>query len=205
MKLRQAVLAVALCALATPTFAQGTVVGVKGGVNFASLSFSEDEEGDEISSRTTFVIGGFVDVPVSSMISIQPEVLWTSAGAKIEGPEFGNETAEISFNQVQVPVLLKANIGGSSTRPFLVVGPVFGFKAGEAKFELAGFDTDEISDQIERDSSSTDVAIAFGGGVNVGKLSIELRYNLGVKNLDTSDSNESTKTRSLMILAGFGF
>jgi hypothetical protein len=203
MRLRQAVLAVALCALATPTFAQGTVVGVKGGLNLASLSFDPEEAGDDVSSRTSYAVGVFVGLPVTPMISIQPELLWAPAGTKIDSAELGGETAEISFNQVQVPVLLKANIGSSSTRPFLVVGPVFGFKTSKLKFKIGDFESDDPADTGDDQASSTDVAIAFGGGVNVGKLSVELRYNLGVKDLDTS--SDSAKTRSLMILAGFGF
>ena len=204
MRLRQAVLAVALCALATPTFAQGTVVGVKGGLNMPSLSFDPAEEGQDTSSRTSYAIGLFVGIPVTPMISVQPEFLWAPAGTKVESPELGGQTAEISFNQVQVPVLLKANIGSSSTRPFVVVGPVFGFKASKLKFKFGEIETDDPADTGDDDTSSTDVAIAFGGGVNVGKLSIEVRYNLGVKDIDTTDSG-SVKTRSLMLLAGFGF
>ena len=203
MRLRQAVLTVALCALATPTFAQGTVFGVKGGVNFASLSFSDTEEGDETSSRTTYVIGGFVGIPVTPMISIQPEVLWVPSGTEVDSAELGGQTAEISFNVVQVPVLLKANIGSSSTRPFFIVGPVFGFKASKLKFKIGDFETTDPDETGDDEASSTDVAIAFGGGVDVGKLSVEVRYNLGVKDLDTS--SDSAKTRSFMVLAGFGF
>jgi outer membrane immunogenic protein len=213
MRLRQAVLALALCAFATPTFAQGVVVGVKGGVNFASLSFDpEDEDGAEAKSRTGFVGGLFVGIPVTPAISVQPEVLFVQAGTKLEGPEFGGESVAIKLNQVQIPVLLKANLGSGSARGFVVVGPVFGFKAGKIKFDAGDLEEffddeiiDEISDEIDENISSTDVAIAFGGGVNVGPLSIELRYNLGVKNNDTSDSDQSVKTRGFMVLAGFGF
>ena len=203
MRLRRAVLAVALCALATPTFAQGIVYGVKGGVNFASLAFGENEDGSDISSRTTYVIGGFVGIPVTPMISIQPEVLWAPAGTKVDSPELGNQTAEISFNMVQVPVLLKANIGSSRTRPFVVVGPVFGFKTSKLKFKIGNEETTDPAVTGDDDASSTDVAIAFGGGVDVGRLSIEGRYNLGVKDLDGSD--ESAKTRGFMVLAGIAF
>jgi len=203
MRLRQAVLAVALCALATPAFAQGTVFGVKGGVNWTSLSFDPGEPGDDPSSRTSYAIGGFVGIPITPMISVQPEVLWAPAGTKITSPELGGQTAEISFNEVQVPVLLKANIGKSSTRPFVVVGPVFGFKASKLKFKLGDMETDDPEITGDDTASSTDVAIAFGGGVNMGKLSVEVRYNLGVKDLDTTDT--SAKTRSLMLLAGIGF
>ena len=203
MRLRQVVLTVALCALATPTFAQATVFGVKGGISFVSLSFDDVDQGDEVSSRTSYVIGGFVGIPVTPMISVQPEVLWAPAGTEVTSAELGGQTAEISFNQVQVPVLLKANIGKSSTRPFVVVGPVFGFKASKLKFKIADFETTDPEETGDNDASSTDVAIAFGGGVDVGKLSVEVRYNLGVKDLDTS--SDSAKTRSLMLLAGFGF
>lgn len=203
MRLRQAILAVALCALATPTFAQGGGFGVKGGVSFPSLSFDPEEAGDDVSSRTSYVIGVFAGIPVSPMIFIQPEVLWAPAGTKVDSPELGGQTAEISFNQVQVPVLLKANIGSSSTRPFVVVGPVFGFKASKLKFKIGDLETDDPADTGDDDASSTDVAIAFGGGVDVGPASIEVRYNLGVKDLD--GGSDSVKSRSFMVLAGLHF
>ena len=204
MRLRQAVLAVALCALATPTFAQGIEYGVKGGIHFASLSFSDaDEEGVDVSSRTTYVIGGFVGIPVTPMLSVQPEVLWVPSGAQVDAPEFGGETAEFQLKVVQVPILLKANVGKSSTRPFVVVGPVFGFKAGDSKIKVGEFETTDPEETGDDDISAVDVAIAFGGGVNVGKISVEGRYNLGLKDLDTTD--ESAKSRGFMILAGFAF
>jgi len=197
MKLRLAVLAVVLCAVATPAFAQASG-GVKIGVGFNTLSFDPQEAGDDVSSRTGIVIGGFVEAPITPMISIQPEILWKQGGAKIRSEDFDNETAEIHLNTVDIPILLKAKASSGSARPFFVIGPVFGFKTGDPKIVLG-----EEEEPIDDDVSSTDVSIAFGGGVNVGKVSFEARYNLGVKDIDKTD--DSAKTRSFMILVGFSF
>ena len=50
----------------------------------------------------------------------------------------------------------------------------------------------------------------FGGGVDfkmaVVKISVEIRYNLGLANLDKEpEPGFSVKNRSVMILAGIGF
>lgn len=200
MRLRQAVLAAALCALATPSFAQGISGGVKVGVAFNTVSIDPNDSGD-ISNRTGFVVGGFIEAPITPKVSIQPEVLWKQGGAKFGGDEFGDETATLEFNTIDIPILLKANLGSSSSRPFVVVGPVFGFKAGDAKFTVGDFEDPEVNDS----TSSTDFAIAFGAGLNVKMLSVEVRYNLGLKDLSNVDLSETVKSRSFMILAGLGF
>ena len=198
MKLRLAVVTAALCALATPSFAQISG-GVKVGMGFNKVSASDaDDEGIDFKNRTGFIIGAFIEAPLNPKISIQPEFLWKQAGTNLEAI-VGDDEASLKLNTFDIPVLLKANIGESSTRPFVVVGPVFGFKAGDATFEVNGVEDPEGDDDI----SSTDVQIAFGAGVNVGRISLEGRYNLGVKDLDDSDS--SAKSRNFQILVGFGF
>jgi hypothetical protein len=187
-------------AAASPTYAQGVTVGAKVGVNFANVSL--DDADDEFQkSKTGFVAGGFVDVPVAPQFSFAPEVLFSQKGTKFED---GEDSISLNVTQVQVPLLFKANFsgGGSSVRPFVAVGPAFGFTASaKTKSDFGGVETEvDSGDEVE----TVEFSLVFGGGVKFGNASIEARYDLGLNNMSTDESAES-KTRKFSILFGFGW
>ena len=190
-----------MVAAASPTYAQGPTVGAKVGINFATVSSSDDEEEEFQKNKIGFVAGGFVDVPVAPQFSFAPEVLFSQKGTKFEN---GDDSVSINVTQVQVPVLFKASFSGgsSSVRPFVTVGPAFGFTASaKTKFDLEGVETEvDSKDEVE----TVEFSLVFGGGVKFGNASIEARYDLGLNDMSTDESEEG-KTRTFSVLFGFGW
>ena len=72
-------------------FAQ-TKFGIKGGVNFSSLSTEGD---NDLDSKTGIYMGATVAFPVTDNIRVQPELLFSTKG--YSGNELGGEL-ETSFN-----------------------------------------------------------------------------------------------------------
>jgi hypothetical protein len=197
--------AVAMFVAASPTYAQGINVGVKVGVNFADLALEgeadEAEFREALGNKTGFVAGGFIEVPVSPAFSFAPEVLFTQKGAKAEE---GGAEITISTDQLQIPVLFKANFSGGSVRPFVTVGPAFGFKTS-AKFKVEGIPGEaDFEDDNSDDIEPVEFSLVFGGGVKFGQASLEARYDLGLNDL-VKDSLEEAKSRTFSILFGFSF
>lgn len=195
-----------MVAAASPTYAQGPTFGVKAGVTFADLSIepAEGEEDDDdladiLGNKTGFVVGGFVEVPVAPQFSIAPEVLYVQKGSKAE-VEGGSIT--ITIDQIQIPVLFKANFSGGSVKPFVTAGPAFGFKVS-SKFKLEGIPGEEDFEEDNDDVEAMEFSLVFGGGVKFGKASVEARYDLGLNNL-VEDSGEA-KSRTFSILFGYAF
>jgi opacity protein-like surface antigen len=201
-----AILGLAFTLMASPAFAQGGITGgLKVGVNFADISADdedEEEEGGEGKLRIGFVAGGFVDFAVTPAVSVQPEILFTQKGTKFEGDgfEIRNE-----LTQVQIPVLAKFKVPTSgSVKPFIVVGPGFGINtSAKAVFEVDGEEVDEDDllddDEVER----FEVSFIFGAGVQFGKASVEVRYDLGLTNLSTEE--DDAKSRTWQFLAGYSW
>jgi opacity protein-like surface antigen len=191
-------LAVSLGLISAPASAQPMVsYGVKGGLNLATLSFDpdlEDLEGVKTTNRTGAAVGGFVNIGMTDMFSIQPELLFSMKGAKQEA--FGFEGA-VKVNLVQIPILGRADFPTmGQVRPFVLAGPAVAFKVS-AKEE---FDGEE--DDLE-EVSSTDFSVIVGGGVEIRGVSIEARYDLGLKNLNTDDEEGlKVKSRAITILFG---
>lgn len=103
--------------------------GVKGGVNFASLSGSDVDSPD---SRTSFHVGVFGEFPLADIFSIQVEALYSGQGFQTNFAGSDGDKAEFQLDYINVPVLAKVYvIKGLS----LEVGPQFSFLVNE-EFDL---------------------------------------------------------------------
>lgn len=162
--------------------AQGLDFGIKGGANFANLKGGEVDG----SNRTGFHIGALVELNIAPNFSIQPEVMYSSQGAKFEEVD-----KEISY--LSVPVLAK----------FYVLPEVLSFEAGPQ----FSFKTDENSTFEEAvdnyESKSFDFALAAGATVNVFKgFFASARYVVGL----TEMSKEAEyKNHVVQVSVGFKF
>ncbi len=180
-------------AFAVAANAEGTAFGIKAGVNFANIA--GDDTGD-LNSLTGFVGGGFVDIPMSPTLSIQPEVFYSQKGAKYE--EMGTDVS-IKLDYIDIPVLLKFTMAGESARPFFLFGPSIGFSAsskvsaGDVSMDLEGV-------------ASTDFGLVFGIGVNFQKFLIEGRYGLGLSDINDDETiTQSNNNTAFQLMLGYGF
>ncbi len=98
-------------------------VGIKGGLN-ASNFWGKNLDGYKKEGLMGFHIGGYLDVPVTGIFSVKPEVLFSTQGAKLEN---SGTSTDYKLSYVTVPVLGKFNFGGI----YLEAGPQFGFKTSE--------------------------------------------------------------------------
>jgi hypothetical protein len=131
-------------------------------------------------------------------VAIQPEVLlFTQRG---EGT-FSLGKVEESFTYLSIPVILKFYpIGGLNIQ----AGPQFGFLLdGERKYENA---FGSIKEDIKDSYKSSDVSISLGGGYDFGfGLGLDVRYNIGVKDINDEVNGDPAKSRIFLISLGWNF
>jgi hypothetical protein len=200
---------VLLLLFSSSSFAQGIKAGFKIGVNNANLfgedvSTFEEDLGVDLKSKWGLSAGGFVQFSIGKVIAIQPELLYTMKGASVKEEVLG-ETLKVSFNltYLEVPVLVKFMIptpGG--VKPSLFVGPAVAIKlSANMKMEYAG-DTDEedFSDEIE----GTEFGLVIGGSLDFGKLSFDIRYNLGLATVSVYEGEE-IKNGVISLKVGYSF
>ncbi|NII29594.1 PorT family protein [Pseudoflavitalea sp. X16] len=155
-------------------FAQTFQLGIKAGVNISNFTGGEFENLDK-KALVGFHGGGFVSFFFGEHLALQPEVLFSSQGAKIK--EAGDEKNwKISY--INVPVLLKYRFTGGF---FLEAGPQIGFKVSE-----------DIEDMpIEDFAKSTDLSIAGGLGWHSSSgLGIGARYTAGISKVGDFDAGD---------------
>lgn len=196
-------LAVLIAAAVLPQSAAAGV-GVKAGYSWANLKFGGITEILPLTEVKNFVGGVYFSMGLG-LFSIQPEILYTRQGTRLEAlPNW----MEDRLDYIQVPVLLKIHVLPGPISPTIYAGPYGAYllSAKGVQFVDGVTESTDIGDQRK----STDYGVVFGGGIDfrlpVIKLSAEVRYNLGLANVaQNAAAGESVKTKSLMVLVGIGF
>jgi hypothetical protein len=208
--MRGAEVAVVMCMVtmfAVPSVARaqgpGLGFGVKGGVNLATLHEDDAGQSTPFDFRTGIVAGGFVTWPFGSRFELQPEVLYTQAGAKAE---LGGGTLTQKLDYVDVPVLASYRLAGGPQRHLSVFGgPAIGVRVrAKSNASVGGGGTFEldVSDQVKR----TNLSVVGGLAYQRGRLIVDGRYSWGLSDIDkdTTDDIKIT-TRGISFLAGWKF
>ncbi|OIV43995.1 porin family protein [Flavobacterium johnsoniae] len=166
-----------LAAIAVMAFsfanAQETRFGVKGGLNLTTFAGGNYWDAK---SLVGFHVGGFAEIKIIERLSIQPEVLFSTQGAKLEGPFDSDFDAKLNY--INIPVLAKFYV----TKQFTVeAGPQLGFLVS-AKQE--GEDAKDFY-------KSVDLGFNFGVGYNFTEnVGVGLRYTVGLSNVGDYDSED---------------
>jgi len=156
----------------TATFAQHFELGVKAGANISNFTGASNEADLKAKTMVGFHGGAFVSLFMGNNFAIQPEVLLSTQGAKVE--QTGVNKTDYKLTYINVPVMAKYRFNGGF---YLEAGPQIGFKVHE-----------KVDGTSEDFAKSTDFSIAGGIGYHspIG-LGIGARYTAGLSKLGDYD------------------
>ena len=187
--IRTAVLTLlALAGSASAALAQG--VGVKFGPTFAD--FNSDVL--DFKTRTGVHAGLFLGGNRDGVLGVQTEINWLRKNTDTD--PIGTR---IRVDYLQVPVLLRLNIGADSAagvRVYGIGGPAVDFKIAD---EIEGFTLDDGFEDV-------DVSLVFGGGIEAARIIVEGRYDRGFRRINRNFSDVvDIKKEAFTILFGIRF
>ena len=188
--------------LILPVSAFAQEIGVKAGVNFASLPPEEDEHPD-IPPRLGPVGGVWVRTAPANRFSFQAEGLFSEKGTHWNfSPDV---SIEIRVRYIEIPLLARADVGGSAstTRVFVIGGAAPAFKlSARARSEFFG---EEGTRDAGRNIEPFDLGLVGGFGVEFGRGLIEARYTHGLLRINTDDNepNDRLNNRVFSVTVGF--
>ena len=197
-RVRASILALAFAAIVTlPAIAAAqspVTIGVKGGVNIATLKNDDVDNDEDIKSLVGAVAGLFLSKQINDSFGMRVEGLFSQKGAK--NAEQAVEDFKYKLTYVDVPVLFTFGPASSGDTRFNVfVGPQFSFNT-KAEFEENGVDFD-ADDQVK----STDVGAVLGVGLEKGSVTADARYTFGLTNI--AESGNKVKNRVFSVMVGF--
>lgn len=180
--------------------------GIKGGLNFANMYI--DNVGDE-KMKLGWHAGFFAKFPITKGVSIQPELLWSSKGTKLNYTDqlIGAGEYRFNLNYVELPVLFAFNLGENF---HINIGPYVGYLAHADITEIEGDGTvDELLEFDEEDFKRWDFGAAAGLGFDINKFTIGARYTLGLTDINNStlltSIAPSSKNAAINVFIGFAF
>jgi len=167
----------------------GLEYGVKAGVNFCT--FKESGGGYSAStSGTGFLGGGYVAIPVSDAIKIQPELLYDNQSSTASG----NTT---NLNYLSVPVLVKYAIQSSGFS--VSAGPQIGLLLS-AKEKVDGNSLD-IKDGFNGTNFSLTLGVEYALPIGIN---FSARYVSGLSNIyKNAPDGYTDKLSNFLIAVGY--
>lgn len=171
-----------LVAGAAAAHAQVTL-GAKAGVTFSKINADNVDE----SSITGYQAGIFTRF--GSDWYLQPELYVGSSGGKFETDGSNNTVTvngKVKFTTLNLPLLVGKTFGSEDFNLRLMAGPVYSYIMDDNK-NLGG----NIGDAFDNYKSSA-LGFQAGGGIDVGKITIDLRYEGGLTKVnDYFDQRQS--------------
>lgn len=154
-------------------------IGIKGGVNFTNL-YTEDVDDNNI--LTSFNAGLFVNLPVSSGVSIQPELNFSRKGSElVYDNAFASGTTRVKLNYLEMPVLLKLNLTPNLNVHF---GPYVAYLIDGKATNESNDGSFNFEENINKDDlNEWDYGLSGGIGLDFGSTSLGVRYNYGLQTI----------------------
>jgi hypothetical protein len=181
--------------------------GIKGGVNLTNMYVNDVSDEN---MKVGFNAGFFAKLPVAKGFSIQPELLYTSKGAKETYDNFIEGTGEYRFNlnYIELPVLAVINVAKNFN---LHVGPYISYLAAVNIKDLKDDGTiDEITELNAENFNRFDYGVAGGLGIDISNFTLGARYSYGFREIGKSGSlsgelTKDSKNNAISLYIGFGF
>ncbi len=160
----------------------GRRMGIKGGLNATNIY--QNDINDE-NARFGFNLGLYGQILSSEVFAIQPELLYSTKGAKWDYAGAGlNQSIDLNINYLDLPVLAVFKLGETAE---IHAGPYVGYLLS-AKVKYDG-DLANGTDDINRDDLNTiDYGLAGGLGLNFGAMQVGARYNYGLAKIASSNA-----------------
>ena len=153
-----------------PAFPQNFQLGLKGGANISNFRGSDYQD---VKSNTIvgFHAGAFVNLKFGPVFSIQPELMVSSQGAKLES---ATQKENFKATYATLPIMVKLQSPGGGL--YIEAGPQFGLKVSD---KISGVNTDV---------KNLDAALAAGIGYHSSMgLGIGARYIAGLSKVGDID------------------
>lgn len=189
--------------------------GIKAGVAFPTIDFSNEIASRNTDSKTSFYVGAIADINISPLFSFQPGLTYIGKGAKfnmrkameeidIDPSDLqGNEIFTFNYSYLELPVNFLANFKVGGGKFFIGAGPYVAY-AISANLESTEKDDLEFGseDGLYR---RVEFGINFLGGYTlINGLNLHAGYGLGLTTIQNS-SESSSKHKVFSVGLGFNF
>jgi len=210
------------------TNAQKSSIILRGGLNLANVTISENGRVDDAKNLASFQAGFIGDVSLGQFIALQPGLLVSGKGSKTQSGEttdanYFKATTNPIYLEVPLNLVFKFGANGgpnffAGAGPYLAIG-IAGKNKTEGKFLGTSFRSED--DIIWSDDDPTTLnyeeGAGFGimkrfdyglngtAGIDLKKAVISVNYGLGLAKLQSGSNNEDDNNKHRVLSFTIGF
>lgn len=177
------ILASALFIFLGATKAQDVHFGIKGGLNASNINVS-DNQGNHLDTKIGFNAGLLAHIHAGKSFAIQPEVYYSSEGAK---STISNIKSTLNLGYINVPVLAQYMFGNGFR---VEAGPQVGFLIN-AKSKVKGSPSEDVKEFYKTTSFSIPVGAGYLTSFGLG---FDARYNFGISDIVKDNSGSTARS-----------
>ena len=188
-----AMASVTIFSLARPALAQddgGIGLGVLAGLARPKLSTNSVVD-DSLAGKTGTMLGFWFGGNRGGLVGFTGEFNYVIRKAN-------TPAGELSYPAFQIPAVFHVNFGSSNRNKamgYAVVGPAFQFNLSQK------LDGATVPDQSK--FKGADIGVVVGGGFEIFRVGLEIRYNIGMRNISGGGDITETKSRQFEIMGKF--
>lgn len=221
---------ITLLVIAFYSSAQQSSLFIKGGLNIANVSTTSDGRVNNANALASFQVGFLADLPVAKYVSIQPSLLFTGKGAKVQSGQpsdinYYRATSNPYYIELPVNLIFKIPLATENNNLFFGVGPYIAMGvAGKNKVNgnvdgvaFSGSNNIKWSDDDPTTLNQQEGA-GFGimrrfdygldgtAGFQLDKILLSVNYGYGLAKLQSnanSSADDKNKNRVFSVAIGF--
>lgn len=158
--MKKLIFSFALIALLSSAATAQVKFGLKAGAMLSNTTVIDADSLPGTDAKVSYLLGGFMNIPINSKFSVQPELLYANKGG-------GN----IYRHYITLPVMLQYKV---IDKLKVEVGPEIGYLLG-------AYSGSSFGNVRSSDTKDLDIGINVGVSYDVlDRLSVGLRYNMGI-------------------------
>ena len=214
--------------LLTVSAQKGTAI-LRGGLNLANVSVTDNGRIDDAKTLTSFQVGIIGDISLAEFIALQPGIVVTGKGTKSQDGDpsdanYFKATTNPIYLEVPLNLVFKGPIGPDTkffagAGPYLAIG-VSGKNKTEGKFLGTSFSSEKNIEWSDDDPTTLDYeeGAGFGimkrfdyglngtAGIETRNIVLSVNYGLGLAKLQSgSNSSEDDRNKHRVLSFTLGF
>jgi len=172
----------------------GQAIGIQAGLNFASGTFDDGIDADDIKSISGIRIGPVVQFPLGTLFELHTGAIYSQKGYEIlDQAALGT----ITLDYIEVPIAFAAGFDLGGLGAFVKAGPVLGIGiGGNQSLSIGGQNATETKIEFGNGSGETkllDTGLTAGAGIKLGTLQIDASYDFSLNDLSNDNAGYKNK------------
>ena len=167
------------------------MLGLKMGGNYSKIYDSKDNN-FKTDGKLGFATGAFISIPISKLIGIQPEVLFSQRGYKASSSSIlGNYSLTRTTSYLDIPILFAVKPSEYIT---ILAGPQYSYLVKSTDVFTSGNVSVEQQQQFKNQNLRTNT-LCFTGGVDLTMKHLVISTRVGWDLQDNTSDGNSTVPR----------